>query len=72
MVPVVDVEALGALEVPILLSDGDETVPWLRLITHELSACVPSAARWTFTRSGHVPHLSTRRVRGRRRRSLVG
>ena len=54
----IDGEGLAALDVPVLLSDGDGTVPWLRAITRELAASLPGAARWTFEGAGHAPHLS--------------
>lgn len=53
-----DVAALGAVDVPILLTDGDQTVPWLRGISAVLGEQVPSMRRRTLAGVGHVPHLT--------------
>ena len=55
---VIDVDALAATDVPILLTDGDQTVPWLRRITEILGAAVPGMRRRTIEGAGHVPHLT--------------
>ncbi|MFP5320837.1 MAG: alpha/beta fold hydrolase [Acidimicrobiia bacterium] len=54
----IDVEALSRVDVPIVLTDGDQTVPWLRGISQRLGDAVPSLRRRTLPGVGHVPHLT--------------
>jgi len=43
--------------IPLLLSDGTASPPWLRQVTDELAASViPHAQRHTIAGAGHVPH----------------
>jgi pimeloyl-ACP methyl ester carboxylesterase len=53
-----DRQALAAVDVPILLTDGDQTVPWLRRISEVLGGSLPGAQRRTLAGAGHVPHLT--------------
>ena len=53
-----DVDTLAGVEVPIVLTDGDQAAPWLRRITHVLGAGVPAIRRTTIEGTGHVPHLT--------------
>ena len=54
----IDSAALAEVDVPIVLSDGDQTVPWLRRITEVLGAALPSVHRRTIEGAGHLPHLT--------------
>lgn len=54
----IDVRALAAVDAPILVTDGDQTVPWLRHITGVLAGALPAVRRRTIAGAGHVPHLT--------------
>jgi len=52
-------EVPAGLAVPLLLTDGDASPPWLPSIVEALaSIAYPVAARHTFAGSGHMPHLT--------------
>jgi pimeloyl-ACP methyl ester carboxylesterase len=53
-----DVGRLEASGVPVLLTDGDASPPWLRRIVDGLVAQAPSIARVTYPGAGHMPHVT--------------
>lgn len=54
----IDLDALAATSVPLLLTDGDASPPMFPPIIATLAAALPRARRHTFAGAGHVPHLT--------------
>jgi pimeloyl-ACP methyl ester carboxylesterase len=52
-----DLETLTRCGVPVLLTDGRQSPPWLPAIVTEIARVVAGVGRHTFA-SGHVPHLT--------------
>ena len=53
-----DLDALGEVSTPLLLSQGDQSPPMFPPIMDQLAANVPKAERRTLTNAGHVPHMT--------------
>ena len=53
-----DLEALAELEIPILLTQGDASLPWFAPIVAALAAAAPQARLVTIEGAGHAPHQS--------------
>jgi pimeloyl-ACP methyl ester carboxylesterase len=53
-----DVDELEGTGIPVLVTDGDASPPWLRLIVTALAALAPSATRRTYAGAGHMPHIT--------------
>ena len=53
-----DADQLERSGVPVLLTDGTDSPPWLPIIVRAAADRLPSARRLTFAGSGHAPHLS--------------
>ena len=53
-----DLDALGEVSTPLLLSQGDQSPPMFPPIMDQLAANVPRAERRTLTNAGHVPHMT--------------
>ena len=51
-----DVETLARLEVPVLLTQGDASLPWFAPIMETLARAAPQAELVTIAGAGHVPH----------------
>ena len=51
-----DLEALGELRIPVLLTQGDASLPWFAPIMETLAGAAPRAERATIEEAGHVPH----------------
>ena len=49
-------EAPGAVECPVLLTQGDESPEWFRLIVAQLARSIGQARVHTYEGSGHAPH----------------
>ena len=45
-------------DVPLLLTEGDASPPWLIATTEAVARRHPHADRHTFAGAGHVPHLT--------------
>ena len=54
----VDEAGLAALEVPVLVSDGDHSEPWFAVITRALVDRIGPSEHRTFKGAGHAPHLT--------------
>lgn len=54
----IDVGALAAVPMPLLLTDGDASPPMFAPIIAVLAASLPNALWHTFTGAGHVPHFT--------------
>jgi pimeloyl-ACP methyl ester carboxylesterase len=55
---VLDVNAIADLACPVLLTQGDASPLWLRLLADRLSTVLPDADTQTIAGAGHVPHLT--------------
>lgn len=55
---VIDLEAMGRVSTPVLLSGGDQSPPMFAPIVERLAGGMPGAHRHTFTGAGHVPQLT--------------
>lgn len=53
-----DLEGLSRCEVPVLLSGGTESPPWLGTVLDHLAQALPRARRQTLEGAGHIPHLT--------------
>jgi pimeloyl-ACP methyl ester carboxylesterase len=51
-----DLEALAELDLPILLTQGDASLPWFAPIMETLARAAPQAELVTIDGAGHVPH----------------
>ena len=56
--PRLDRGELAVLEVPTLVTDGDQSASWMPGIVSELARLIPGAEHHTFAGAGHVPHLT--------------
>ncbi|WP_116998277.1 alpha/beta fold hydrolase [Desertimonas flava] len=54
----IDLDALVAIPMPLLLTDGDASPPMFAPIMACLTASLPGARRHTFAGAGHVPQLT--------------
>jgi pimeloyl-ACP methyl ester carboxylesterase len=54
----VDLDRLGALTQPTLISQGDQSAPFFGVVMDRLAAAMPTARRHVFHGAGHVPHLT--------------
>lgn len=54
----VDLHGLAAFSRPLLLTQGDRSAPFFRVITDRIAAALPGARRHMFQGAGHVPHLT--------------
>lgn len=54
----IDVDALAAIPMPLLLTDGDASSPMFAPIIAVLADALPDAQRHTFAGAGHVPQLT--------------
>lgn len=54
----VDLHRLAAFTRPMLLTQGDQSAPFFRIVLSRIAAAVPAARRHTFEGAGHVPHLT--------------
>src|SRR2546423_1261931 len=54
----IDVERLGRVSTPVMLSQGDQSPPIFAPIVERLGAMLPGPARHTYVGAGHVPHLT--------------
>ncbi len=50
--------ALSEFLLPTLITDGANTLPWLREICDRLARLVPNVTRQTLPNTGHIPHLT--------------
>ena len=53
-----DLETLTRCGVPVLLTDGRQSPPWLPAVVTEIARVVAGVGRHTFAGSGHAPHLT--------------
>jgi pimeloyl-ACP methyl ester carboxylesterase len=53
-----DLNRLHSLAAPTLLTMGDESPPFFRLIVDRVAEALPHAQTHTYAAAGHVPHLS--------------
>ena len=54
----IDLNSLNAYKGPALLSDGNQSPPFFKLVIDKISAALPHANRFTFEGGGHIPHVS--------------
>lgn len=54
----VDLQALGRIAAPLLLTKGDQSPPMFAPIVEGLARALPDAQRHTFAGAGHVPQLT--------------
>lgn len=54
----IDLDALSAVPMPLLLTEGDASPPMFAPILARVRAAVPDAQRHTFSGAGHVPHIT--------------
>jgi pimeloyl-ACP methyl ester carboxylesterase len=54
----VDPVALSGIDLPVLLTQGDESPPWFPPIVAKLAAAIESANVLTYSGAGHAPHLT--------------
>ena len=55
---VVDLDALAALERPVLLTQGDQSPPFYSAIVERLETVIPHARVRTIAGAGHMPHVT--------------
>ena len=53
-----DLDALGEVSTPVLLSQGDQSPPIFLPIMDQLASNAPRAERRTLANAGHVPHMT--------------
>jgi pimeloyl-ACP methyl ester carboxylesterase len=53
---VIDLDALGRLDVPVLLTNGEESPPFFAVIIDRLEEAIPGAQAEIIPGAGHVPH----------------
>lgn len=53
-----DVDALAAIQMPVLLSRGDASLPIFDAVMDELTSAMPNATFRTIRSCGHVPHVT--------------
>lgn len=53
-----DLDALSACTVPVLLSRGSESPAWFTTVLDRLATALPHAQRHTFDGAGHIPHVT--------------
>jgi pimeloyl-ACP methyl ester carboxylesterase len=51
----IDLQALSGYNGPALLTEGDQSLPWLRKIVEKLAEALPQAQRATYKGAGHLP-----------------
>jgi len=51
-----DLSALARFSSPVLLTEGDQSLPWYPKIMSKLARAIDGAERLTFPGAGHVPH----------------
>jgi pimeloyl-ACP methyl ester carboxylesterase len=51
-----DLSALARVSSPVLLTEGDQSLPWYPKIMSKLARAIDGAERLTFPGAGHVPH----------------
>ena len=56
--PTLDLAAVNAYDGPILLTEGERSLPWFRPLIDALGAAVPQAGRATVIGAGHSPHAT--------------
>jgi pimeloyl-ACP methyl ester carboxylesterase len=54
----VDLPAVSSVEVPVLLTDGDQSPPFYSKILEKPAAALPNAERRSIPGAGHVPQLT--------------
>lgn len=54
----VDLSRLAAFRRPMLLSEGDQSPPFFRVILEQIAIALPQARRHIYRGAGHVPHLT--------------
>jgi pimeloyl-ACP methyl ester carboxylesterase len=54
----VDTARLSRFGRPALITQGDQSPPFFRVIVEKIAAALPHATRSTFQGAGHVPHLT--------------
>lgn len=54
----VDLDALGRLELPVLITKGDQSPAFFAPIVERLAEAMPRATVHTHTGAGHVPHVT--------------
>jgi pimeloyl-ACP methyl ester carboxylesterase len=53
-----DPAELSGIELPVLLTQGDESPPWFPAIVAKLAEAIESAKVLTYSGAGHAPHLT--------------
>jgi pimeloyl-ACP methyl ester carboxylesterase len=54
----IDLRALDGLQMPVLLTQGDMSLPWFAPIMTSLAGAIPHRRLVTIEGAGHVPHLT--------------
>jgi pimeloyl-ACP methyl ester carboxylesterase len=54
----IDLSGLRGFAAPALLTIGDQSAPFFRLVVDRIAAVMPKATLRTYAGAGHVPHLS--------------
>jgi pimeloyl-ACP methyl ester carboxylesterase len=54
----VDLAGLSGIDLPVLLTQGDQSPPWFFGIVAKLAELVPGASTRTYHGAGHAPHLT--------------
>jgi pimeloyl-ACP methyl ester carboxylesterase len=53
-----DGDDLSRFSSPVLLTEGDQSLPWYPKIMSKLAGAIDGAERLTFSGAGHAPHLT--------------
>ncbi len=54
----IELAALGDIECPLLLTQGDQSPPWFSPIVAKLAHAIDGAGVHTYRGGGHAPHLT--------------
>jgi len=54
----IDVADLATIRCPVLVTDGDASPPWFRLITSRLGDAIQGSTTHRYPGAGHAPHLT--------------
>ena len=54
----IDVADLATIRCPVLVTDGDASPPWFRLITSRLGDAIQGSTTHRYLGAGHAPHLT--------------
>ena len=54
----IDLDALGRLELPVLLSTGDQSPAFFAPVVERLAEAMPAATVHTYAGAGHVPQVT--------------